>query len=121
MKALIVSVACLSGLGFASGALAAPPQGKATILHCGCVLLGTGPAMQYVQISVASNAKGHLNHVAGSIDSCFNGVDTFVDFVRTGSDCQISAPANSPLDALSVCDTTVVAAGGTCGTPVVQQ
>ena len=119
MKTLIVSVAFLSGLGLVSGALGAPPQGKATILHCGCVLLSTGADMQYVEITVASNAKGHLNHIAGSIDSCSNGDNTFTDFVRTGSDCKFSpAPPNSPLDALSLCGS--VLPGAECGTPVVQ-
>ncbi|MDH3467712.1 MAG: hypothetical protein OES26_17690 [Gammaproteobacteria bacterium] len=116
MKRLVVSMACLSVFGIASSAMAAPP-GKSTILHCGCVVDAVGvPNMRYVEISVNSKTRGHDNHFAGTIDSCFDGVDTFTDFVRTGSDCQIDGPELG--DPILACEGPV--AGDICGAEVTQ-
>lgn len=115
MQRLIVSLACLSAFGFAGGAMADPPQGKATILHCGCVLDAADQVgMAYVQVSVSSKAKGHLKHIEGTLDSCVmaDGI-TLVDFERTGADCQLSGSALSTL-AQCVAQT----AGAICGQPV---
>ena len=48
--------------------------------------------MEYVEISVNSRTRGHDQHVIGTVDSCFDGIDTYTDVMRTGTDCQISGP-----------------------------
>ena len=92
MKKLIVFMACLGVFGFTSSVMAEPPA-KSTILHCGCVIDEPGTAnMRYSEISISSKSRGHDNHVAGDIDSCPAGDETFIDFLRTGSDCQLDGP-----------------------------
>jgi hypothetical protein len=114
MKRLIVFLACSSAFAFTGGAIAQSP-GKANILHCGCVTNAEGTlAMAYISANVSSKARGHLQHVAGSLDSCFNGVDTFVDFQRTGGDCLVSGS----LPGLPACTTEAV--GTICGQAVAQ-
>lgn len=73
---------------------------KVTILHCACP--DTGDLMQYVEIQVSSKSKGHRNHVAGSIDSCSDGSDSYRDFVRSGSDCQVDDGADL-MDSMEFC------------------
>jgi hypothetical protein len=115
MKKVIVSLACFSALGFAGAAMAEPPHGKATILHCGCVLdADDNVGMAYVEINVSSRAIGHTKHAIGATDSCVmaDGV-TLVDFVREGEDCQVSG---SELAGLQPCGGQT--AGSSCGTQV---
>lgn len=102
----------------ASVAVAAPnghgPAEKATVLHCGCNLAGND--MEYKEISINSKSRGHDAHVVGTIDSCFDGVDTYTDVVRLGDDCQLDGP---PLgDPIDECGTPV--AGDDCGGEVIQ-
>jgi hypothetical protein len=114
MKKLIVFVASLAAFAFAGGALAQSP-GKANILHCGCVTDTEGAlAMAYVDVNVSNKARGHRQHVAGSLDTCFNGVDTYIDFQRTGADCLVSGS----LPGLPAC--TTEAAGTICGQQVAE-
>lgn len=87
---------------------------KVTILHCGCA--DEGDLMQYVEIQISSKSKGHFHHVAGSISSCFDGVDTYRDFVRSGSDCQVDDGTGS-LDAWEPCGERT--ALQECGTEVI--
>ena len=121
MKKLLVTSACLLLSFVAGGAMAAKPE-KSQILHCGCTLDDEGMAtMVYTEISVSKNARGHLNHIAGSIDSCFDGVDedgndTYADFVRIGSDCQLGG---EQLGDLAECGDVV--AGDVCGEAVIQE
>jgi hypothetical protein len=106
---------CLSAfliLGAPGVAVAAPPP-KSAILHCGCN--ETADGMVYVEISISSKSRGHDEHVAGSIDSCFDGVDTFNDVVRTGSDCLLDGPQLR--DPIAACDTQ--SAGQDCGELVI--
>ena len=122
MKKLIVSVACLSVFGFSGAGMAAPPHGKATILHCGCVVADGAATMEYVQISVSSRARGHTHHAIGTLDSCFDGVDAFVELERTGADCNLEG---TPIAGLGNCGDLAEPpmAGDTCGgepTPVAQ-
>jgi len=101
------------GMAVAAGTALAEPPGKSTILHCGCNELGDG--MVYTEIEVSSRTRGHDAHVAGSIDACFDGIDTYNDVVRTGSDCQLSGP---PLgDPIVSCDGPED--GAVCGTLVI--
>ena len=74
---------------------------KVTILHCGCS--DTGDAMEYVQIQVSSKSRGHLRHTAGSFASCSDGSDTYIDFVRNGSDCQVD-DGTEKLEGLEFCN-----------------
>jgi hypothetical protein len=114
MKILIVFLTCLSAFAFTGGAIAQPP-GKANILHCGCATNAEGTlALAYISVNVSNKATGHLQHVAGSLDTCFNGVDTFVDFQRTGGDCLVSGS----LPGLPACSIEVV--GTICGQAVAQ-
>lgn len=115
MKKLTASLACLLAFSVAGPVLAAPP-GKANILHCGCVVDDQGNlGMAYINANVSSKAKGHAKHGAGTIDSCFDGVSTFVDFQRDADDCQIDG---TPLVGLSPCESQ--AEGGTCGAQLPQ-
>jgi hypothetical protein len=119
MKNLFLPLACLTVFALAGGVMAAPP-GKATIRHCGCVLDSADQVgMAYVQISVSSKAKGHLQHVVESLDSCVmaDGV-TLVDFSRTGPDCQVDG---TPLVGLGSCTDLSIDEGQQCGNEVVQQ
>jgi hypothetical protein len=103
MKALFFSffLVCLSALAIAGNAHAKPPHGKAKILHCGCVAWSDGTiGMAYVPIEVSSKAKGHVNHVAGTTDSCYDGVSAYVDVTRSAPDCQVDG---TPLDELAAC------------------
>jgi len=105
MKTFIVSIslACVSALGIAGNAMAKPPHGKANILHCGCVAWSDGTVgMAYVPIEVSTKAKGHLNHVAGTTDSCYDGVSAYVDVTRGAADCQVADGAPL-LEGLTAC------------------
>jgi hypothetical protein len=109
MKKSLVFLACLSAFSFTGGAIAQSP-GKANILHCGCVTDAEGVlAMAYVDVNVSNKARGHRQHIAGSLDTCFNGVDTYIDFQRTGADCLVSGS----LPGISAC--TTESAGTICG------
>lgn len=89
------------------------PKAKATILHCGCA--DTGDRMEYVEIRIGAKSRGHRKHEAGSLDSCApEGVDTFLDFVRAGSDCQLDGPALR--DEMAACTDQVE--GQECGMEV---
>jgi len=84
MTTLTSLLTLVSALGW--GASVAGPAGKASVMHCGCNLAGDN--MEYTEISISSKSRGHDAHVAGTVDSCFNGVDTYTDVVRAGNDCQ---------------------------------
>jgi len=115
MRSISIALSALVALvtvGAAGAALANPP-GRSTILHCGCNEAGDG--MVYNEITVSSRTRGHDAHVAASIDSCFDGIDTYNDVVRTGSDCQLSGP---PLgDPIASCDGP--AEDDVCGTLII--
>ena len=111
MKRFIVTTASLLAFAIIHTAYAAPPHGKSNILHCGCVVDAEGALMMaYVDVNVSSKAKGHTKHGAGTIDSCFDGVDTYIDFERTTGDCRIGG---TPLPGLAACETEE--AGQICG------
>lgn len=117
MKKLVLSLACLSAFGLAGGAAAEPPHGKASLLHCGCVIdANNNVGMAYVPVNVSSKAKGHVNHAAGTVDSCVDATGTLVDFTRTGSDCQVSG---ATLEGVAQCADQ--AANASCGEQVAQQ
>ncbi|MGD8643819.1 MAG: hypothetical protein PVI15_06000 [Chromatiales bacterium] len=112
-----IVLAAAMGLS-ASAAVAAPkgPAPKATVMHCGCNVDGTD--LEYTTIAISSRSKGHDAHVAGSIDSCFDGVDTYTDFIRLGDDCQIDGPPlGDPIDA---CVEPIPMEGESCGATVMQ-
>lgn len=91
MKRLIISIVSLLAFAIVNAAHAAPP-GKSHILHCGCVVDEDSGAisMKYVDVNVSSKARGHNNHVAGTIDSCYDPAnETYIDYQRTAGDCQI--------------------------------
>ncbi len=101
----LISFAVLSALGVAGNALAKPPHGKANILHCGCVVWSDDTVgMAFVPIEVSSKAKGHVNHVAGTTDSCYDGVSAYVDVTRSASDCQVDG---APLPGMAACTNQV--------------
>jgi hypothetical protein len=87
---------------------------KVTILHCGCS--DAGDFMEYKQIQVSSKSRGHLRHISGTHASCSDGTDTYQDFVRNGSDCQIDDGAPE-LEGMDFCnpDSTAKQPGETCG------
>lgn len=72
--------------------------------------------MEYVEIRISSRSRGHLKHVAGSIDSCApEGSEEFSDFVRVGSDCQLDGPSLG--EDIAACTDQI--AGQECGTGVI--
>ena len=116
LTALTSIIALVSAMGGASIAVAAPnghgPAGKAAVMHCGCNLAGT--EMVYTEISISSKSRGHDAHMFGTIDSCFDGVDTYTDMVRAGNDCQLSGPAlGDPIDPCDSMDPPME--GAVCG------
>lgn len=88
---------------------------KATLLHCGCAEDGT--QLEFVEITVSNRSKGHLKHVAGSFDSCSSDGENYLDFVRTGSDCQVDDGQPLIGDDIAFCDDQV--AGQACGEEVI--
>ena len=107
MKNLTILLVVLVAFVFA-GAAMAEKKPKSTVLHCGCSWDGFDAGMEYGEINISSKSRGHDGHVFGSMDSCFDGVDTsgeedvdiFTDFVRTASDCQLDGPGlGDPIDA----------------------
>lgn len=122
MKMLTYGLFLLIALCLAATTQAAP-KGKSTILHCGCTFDGELADMQYTEISVNANTRGHDAHVAGSIDSCYAGEvevapgvfeSVFIDFVRSGDDCQLDGEAlGDPIDDCP--DEEGPEAGDTCG------
>jgi hypothetical protein len=117
MKKRITWIVSLLALAAIHSAIAAPPHGRANILHCGCVLDATSgdPAMAFVNVNTSSKAKGHARHGESSIDSCYDGVDSFVDFQRTADDCQIDG---AELAGLAQCSSEQ--AGNPCGEQVLE-
>ena len=119
MKKLIISIVSLLAFALINSAIAAKPE-KANILHCGCVLYEDGTIdMAFVDVNVSSKARGHTKHGEGDIDSCFDGVDTFVDFQRTANDCRKAGPQLAG-GGLADCDADGdgeddVVAGDSCG------
>ena len=96
MKKLSLILISLLLFAFAGSTLAA--KDAKTILHCGCVfdefgVVGVG--MVYHEIDVAGNSKGHIGHLVGTFDDCFDGTFTedtpnTVPFIRSGEDCELS-------------------------------
>jgi hypothetical protein len=111
VKYVVFGLTAFLIIATAGPAAARPP--KSTILHCGCN--ETADGMSFVEITISPNSRGHDGHVAGSIDSCFDGVDTYNDVVRTGSDCQLDGPELR--DPIAFCDTQTV--GDECGALVI--
>jgi hypothetical protein len=127
-RVLVLTILCC---GFTSAALAGPPKcvgpadgegppggsdkWKATLLHCGCA--EAGAQLEFVEITVSSRSKGHLKHVAGSFDSCSTDGETYVDFVRTGSDCQMDDGQPLMDEEIAYCSDQV--AGQACGEVVI--
>ncbi|MGD2140567.1 MAG: hypothetical protein PVH25_09240 [Burkholderiales bacterium] len=116
MKRMIISIVSLLAFAMIHSTHAAPPHGKSNIRHCGCVVYDDGSiGMAFVDANVSSKAKGHNKHGAGTIDSCFDGVDTFIDYQRTAGDCQVGGtPLVGP--GLPDCGDTIVV-GDVCGEP----
>ena len=117
MKHALVSSLVLLTLGFTATAFAAPPA-KSSILHCGCT--EDGSSMVYTPVTISAKSKGHDAHVVLSPESCFDGIDVYTDFVRTGSDCQVSGPALAePIELCSGFNEPPVA-GDTCGEELIE-
>jgi len=124
MKKLSIVLLSLILIGMAGSVWAAKPI-KSLVLHCGCVWddIGEVASMEYKEITISSKSKGHDAHVAGSIDSCYNGQvevetdvweDDYADFVRSGADCQLDGPElGDPIDFCPEEEPPV--AGETCG------
>jgi hypothetical protein len=140
MNAIRIFVLTILSCAFASAAFAGPPEcvgppewangkgpsnGKGppgglgkwsvTLLHCGCA--DDGMQLEFVEIRVSSRSKGHLLHVAGSFDSCSTDGETFLDFVRTGSDCQVDDGQPLLGDEIAYCSGQL--AGQVCGDEVI--
>jgi hypothetical protein len=108
--ALTLTVVTVGLFAFVGTAAAGPP--KADILHCGCNL--TGDDMEMKQISISTKSKGHLNHTFSDVDSCFNGVETYTDVMRTHADCSLGDPNLSP-NGLMLCSEDGAAETDDCG------
>jgi len=130
MKQLTKILVLLIGVCMAVGAFAKPPicddsnvpaaktkskPTKVTLLHCGCS--DDGGPMLYVEINISSKSKGHLNHEAGSMASCSDGADSYIDFVRNGSDCQVDNGSDL-MEGLEFCSGDGQVAMAECGVAV---
>jgi hypothetical protein len=113
MRHVIISLLFILTLCVSGAAMAASKE-KSLVLHCGCT--EAGDAMQYTEIRISARSKGHDAHLTGSVDACFDGVETYTDFVRSGDDCQISGPALG--EPIALCGSQLE--GDACGTEVVQ-
>lgn len=122
MKMLSLVLLSILLMGVAGVTMAAKPD-KSTILHCGCDWDGEFASMIYSENTISAKSRGHDGHVAATIDSCYAGqeevdagvfADVYVDFVRSGDDCQVSGP---PLgDPISDCPLeSPPVAGDICG------
>lgn len=122
MKMFSLALTALVVVAFTGTANAGPE--KTTILHCGCVWDGEVASMAYEELSISKNGGGHAGHVVDSTDACYAGQDEldeaiYIDFVRTGADCQIAGPElRDPIDACPEEDGPE--AGDSCGEPVVE-
>ena len=127
MKNLTLILVVFLTFTFAGSTLAAPKP-KSTILHCGCTWDGLDSGMAYGENTVSHKSRGHDAHVAGSIDSCYDGdveveegifEPVFTDFVRNGDDCQLSGPPlGDPIGACADFEFPPVA-DDACGTEVI--
>ena len=120
MKKLVLTMAlsAIASTAFAGG-------GKTSILHCG--VDEDGEVMRYVAISVSKRAKGHMNHVAGSIDSVDtgeideNGEAIYVDYERTDMDCVLEGEGGLA-DSVNICSSEAGQEEGLeCGQLVAEQ
>lgn len=93
MKKLSLILISLLLFAFAGSTLAA--KDAKTIRHCGCVFDSIeGVSMVFHDVLVSGNSQGHQNHLAGSEDLCFAGLDineepTFELWARDADDCMI--------------------------------
>ena len=101
-----ILIACMSFvlLGFAGSALA--DKAEKQIRHCGCVYDSTeGASMEYHDVFVAGNSKGHRKHVVSGDDwddECFAGFNTNIEpvyelWVRTAEDCEVGGDVDPDL------------------------
>jgi hypothetical protein len=114
MKNVTICLAALFTIGLANPTLAARPLGKANILHCGCAVKDGKLGMAYIDVNVSSRARGHGKHGDGTTDSCMDGDERMVEFLRTASDCENESSKQS-IAGVSVCEQGETA-GDPCGT-----
>ena len=118
MKSISVVFITLLLIGFAGPTLAA--KNAKQIRHCGCVYDSIeGVDMIFHDILVADKSQGHRNHLAGSEDLCFAGLDyeeepTYELWERTADDCMISGTN----EGLSSCGDTPPEEFSNCGSAV---
>jgi hypothetical protein len=114
MKNVTICLAALFTIGLVNPTLAARPLGKTNILHCGCAVdEADNLGMAYIDVNVSSRARGHAKHGNGTTDSCFDGVDAMVEFLRTASDCQKDS-GDPSIAGVSLCELGETA-GASCG------
>jgi hypothetical protein len=94
MKKLSIVLISIFLLVLAGPTLADKPDPK-LIRHCGCVYDSIeGVDMIFHDVVVAGNSQGHRNHLAGTQDACFAGMDgdvaTYELWERDLRDCMLS-------------------------------
>lgn len=98
MKKLSLILICLAVFSFTGTAFAGGH--KTSVAHCGCTADGFG--LEWVYLSVSQKSKGHQQHDAGDMETCFDG-ETLIDtYQREFDDCILFEDAL--LSGVSDCD-----------------
>jgi len=118
MKKLSLVLISLLLVGFAGSALAA--KDAKTIRHCGCVYdsISDEASMVFHDVVISGKSQGHGNHLAGSEDLCFDGLDseelaTYELWVRDADDCMLDGSNDGLIDCVdqeefAVCGSEVI-------------
>jgi hypothetical protein len=112
----------LALVGFVSTAVAGGH--KTDVFHCGCVAYAPGAVapwgtafLEWSELNVGKNSKGHQLHEAGDEETCTFYLDEFTmssaDYIRGGDDCQ-EVGATHTLAGVEVCVATP-SDGALCG------
>jgi len=111
VKQLLLTITCISFLGFAGTAFAV--KEKATIWHCGCA--ADGESLEWHKISVSTRALGHENHFVGSEKTCYDSEtgEEALTLTRNADDC-VSVESENLLGDVPLCGEVEPVQGDPC-------
>jgi len=92
--ALSLALPAMASTALAGGGPPPPPAGKADILHCGCATNDWGYAqLNWNVLQVSLKTKGHQQHKAGDVETCYDDWGNPHWYTRGGDDCQLAGAA----------------------------